>query len=48
MNDGLAILGGWIQWVLIVALLCFAVLRHVAASRDEDSTLYERDPRPEP
>ena len=43
MNDGLAILGGWLQWLLLVVVLLVAVLRDIAcdpgASGDDDAAV---------
>lgn len=47
MNDGLAILAAWAQWVLIVGALATAVLRDVGRGHDDHRTLYRRrdDPK---
>ncbi|WP_426574547.1 hypothetical protein [Aquihabitans sp. McL0605] len=49
MNDGLAILVGWVQWLALVALLLVVVLRDVAHHHDQrDVTYQRRDPDPDP
>lgn len=46
MNEGLVIIAGWVQWLLVVALLVVTVVRRVDDVHSGDRSLAYRRKRP--